>query len=106
MAKIRSGDEVIIIAGKDKNRKGVVKTVLQSGEYLLVEGINTVKKHTKPNPDAGDQGGVITKEMPIHSSNVKYFDQSSGKGTRVGIRVRDDGQKVRFSKVSQEVIDV
>ena len=106
MKKIKKGDEVIIITGKDKGRKGVVLSVLLGGEKLLVEGINTVKKHVKANPNTGDRGGIIIKTQPIHRSNVMLYDQASGKGSRVGIRILEDGRKVRFNKETDEVIDV
>src|SRR5690348_5540686 len=98
MRKIKKGDEVIIIVGKDKGRRGAVLKVLKNGTMLLVEGINTVKKHVKPNPNTGDQGGIIIKTQPIHYSNVMLYDQGSGKGVRVGIRTLDDGRKVRYIK--------
>src|SRR5579863_5767101 len=106
MRKIKKGDEVIVIAGKDKNRRGVVLSVLLAGEKLLVEGINTVKKHVKTNPNSGDRGGIIIKTQPIHRSNVMLYDQASGKGSRVGIRILEDGRKVRYIKTTDEVIDV
>jgi large subunit ribosomal protein L24 len=106
MRKIKKGDEVIVIAGKDKGRKGVVLTVLSDGERLLVEGINTVKKHVKANPNTGERGGIVIKTMPIHRSNIMLYDQASGKGSRVGIRTLGDGRKVRYFKSTDEVIDV
>lgn len=106
MRKIKKGDEVIIITGKDKGRKGVVLSVVQGGKKYMVEGINTVKKHVKANPNTGDRGGIIIKTKPIHCSNVMLYDQASGKGSRVGIRVLEDGRKVRYIKSTDEVIDV
>jgi large subunit ribosomal protein L24 len=106
MRKIKKGDEVIVIAGKDKGRKGVVLAVLLGGRKLLVEGINTVKKHVKANPNTGDRGGIIIKTQPIDRSNVMLYDQSTGKGSRVGIRILEDGRKVRYNKTTDEVIDV
>lgn len=106
MRKIKKGDEVIVITGKDKGRKGVVLAVLLKGEKLLVEGINTVKKHVKANPNTGDKGGIIIKTQPIHRSNVMLYDQASGKGVRVGVRILEDGKKVRYIKATDEVIDV
>jgi large subunit ribosomal protein L24 len=105
MRKIKKGDEIIVTAGKDKGRKGVVLSVVLGGEKLLVEGINTVKKHVKANPNTGDRGGIIIKTKPIHRSNVMLYDQASGKGSRVGIRVLEDGRKVRYIKTTDEVID-
>ncbi len=106
MRKIKKGDQIIVIAGKDKGRKGAVLTVLDKGEKLLVEGINTVKKHVKDNPNTGERGGVIIKTMPIHRSNVMLYDEASGKGIRVKIRTLEDGRKVRAIKDTNEVIDV
>lgn len=106
MRKIKKGDEVIVIAGKDKGRKGPVLAVLLDGEKLLVEGINTVKKHVKANPNTGERGGIVIKTMPIHRSNIMLYDQASGKGSRVGIRILGDGRKVRYFKSTDEVIDV
>lgn len=106
MRKIKKGDEVIITTGKDKGRKGVVLSVVLDGEKLIVEGINTVKKHVKANPNTGDRGGIIIKTQPIHRSNVMLYDQASGKGSRVGIRILEDGRKVRYIKTTDEVIDV
>lgn len=106
MRKIKKNDEVIVIAGKDKSRRGVVLSVLEKGKKLLVEGINTVKKHVKANPNAGESGGVVIKTLPIDASNVMLYDQASGKGGRVGIRILEDGRKVRYFKSTDEVIDV
>jgi large subunit ribosomal protein L24 len=106
MRKIKKGDEVVVITGKDKGRKGVVLSVVLGGEKLVVEGINTVKKHVKANPNTGDRGGIIIKTQPIHRSNVMLYDQASGKGSRVGIRILEDGRKVRYIKTTDEVIDV
>ena len=106
MRKIKKGDEIIVTTGKDKGRRGVVLSVVQDGEKLVVEGINTVKKHVKANPNTGDRGGIIIKTQPIHRSNVMLYDQASGKGSRVGIRVLEDGRKVRYLKETDEVIDV
>ena len=104
MRKIRKGDEVIAIAGKDKGKRGAVLRVL-SDSALVVEGINRVKKHQKPNPVKGDQGGIVEKEMPIHVSNVALFNPATQKGDRVGIRVLEDGRRVRFFKSNGEVVD-
>jgi large subunit ribosomal protein L24 len=106
MRKIKKGDEVIVIAGKDKGRKGVVLSVLSAGEMLIVDGINTAKKHVKANPNSGDRGGIIIKTQPIHRSNVMLYDQASGKGRRVWIKTEKDGKKVRCFKSTNEVIDV
>ena len=106
MMKIKKGDEVIVVAGKDKGKKGLVLTVLDKGKKLLVEGINIAKKHVKGNPNAGEQGGIISKTMPIDRSNVMVFDPTAGKGSRVGIRVLKDGERVRYFKASDQLIDV
>jgi large subunit ribosomal protein L24 len=105
MNKIRKGDEVIVIAGRDKGKRG--KVSLRAGEsHLVVEGVNLVKKHTKPNPMKGTAGGVIEKTMPIHQSNVAIFNSQSGKADRVGIKQLDDGTRVRIYKSSGEEIKV
>jgi large subunit ribosomal protein L24 len=104
MNKIRKGDEVIAVAGKDKGKRGAVLRVLDGA--LLVEGINRVKKHRKPNPVKGEVGGIVEMEMPIDISNVALYNAQTNKADRVGIRVLEDGRKVRFFKSNGEVIDV
>ncbi len=104
MQKIRKGDEVIVIAGKDKGRRGVVQRRVDA-ERVIVAGINVVKKHVRPNPLRGIQGGIIQKEMPIHISNVMMFNPKTQKGDRVGIRVLEDGRKVRYFKSTGDVIE-
>jgi large subunit ribosomal protein L24 len=105
MNKIRKGDEVIVIAGRDKGKRG--KVVLRSDEErVMVEGINLVKKHTKPNPMKGVTGGIIEKSMSIHQSNVAIFNAATGKADRVGVKVLEDGKKVRVYKSSGEEIKV
>lgn len=106
MRKIKKGDEVIVMVGKDKGRRGTVLSVSRGGEMLLIEGINTVKKHVKADPNNKDRGGIIIKSLPIHRSNVMLYDQGSGKGVRVGIRILEDGRKVRYIKGTNEVIDL
>jgi large subunit ribosomal protein L24 len=106
MNKIRKGDEVIVIAGKDKGKRGTVLSVVKGGEKVLVEGINLVKKNVKANPNAGERGGIIAKTMPIHRSNVMVYDPASQKGSRVGTRVLKDGQRVRYLKASDQLVDV
>ncbi len=103
MKKIRKGDEVIVITGKDKGRRGTVSRVLPNGK-LLIDGINLVKKHQKPNPNAGIAGGIIEKEMPIEASNVMLWNPKSEKGERVGFRVEGD-RKVRYFKSSGDLVD-
>jgi large subunit ribosomal protein L24 len=105
MQKIKKGDEVIVIAGKDKGRRGTVLSLLDTGR-VLVEGVNMVKKHQKPNPNAGLQGGIIDKEMPIHRSNLKLFNPVTQTGDRVGIKRLEDGRKVRYFKSNNEVVDI
>jgi len=106
MNKIKKGDEVIVITGKDKGKKGIVLSVIDKGKKLLVEGINMAKKHVKANPNAGDRGGIVLKTMPIQRSNVMVYDATTKKGSRVGIRVLKDGQRVRYFKASDELVDV
>ena len=103
MRKIKKNDDVIVIAGKDKGSRGSVLQVL--GEYLLVSGINKVKKHQKPNPTKGLTGGIVEKEMPIHVSNVAIYNAATKKGDRVGIKTLGDERKVRVFKSSGEMID-
>ncbi|MEK7810795.1 MAG: 50S ribosomal protein L24 [Pseudomonadota bacterium] len=105
MNKIRKGDDVVVITGKDKGRRGAVLNVLDSGD-LLVDGINKVKKHMKPNPFKGVAGGIVEKSMPIDISNVALFNPATQKADRVGIKVLEDGRKVRFFKSNGEVLDV
>jgi large subunit ribosomal protein L24 len=105
MQKIKRGDDVIVVAGKDKGRRGTVLNVLETGR-VLVEGVNMVKKHQKPNPNAGVQGGIIDKEMPIHRSNIMLFNPITEKADRVGIKALEDGRKVRFFRSNNEVVDV
>jgi len=104
MKKIRKDDEVIVIAGRDKGKRGKVSRVLDN-EKLIVSGINMVKRHTKPNPMAGKPGGIVEKESPIHLSNVAIYNTLTNKADRVGFRVLEDGTKVRVFKSNQEVID-
>ncbi len=105
MNKIRKGDEVIVIAGRDKGKRGRV-SLRQNETHVMVEGINLVKKHTKPNPLKGATGGIVEKVMPIHQSNVAIFNAVSGKADRVGIKQLADGKRVRVYKSSGEEIKV
>jgi len=105
MNKIKKGDEIIVIAGKDKGKRGTVLSIVGDGERLLVEGINTAKKHVKANPNAGERGGIVAKTMPIHRSNVMVYDPTTQKGSRVGIRILKDGQRARYFKASDQLID-
>ena len=104
MKRIKKGDEVIVIAGRDKGRRGNVTRVLDDGR-VLVENVNLVKKHQKPNPNAGVAGGIIEKEAPLDISNVMLFNAAAGKGDRVGIKALGDGRRVRFFKSNGEVVD-
>ena len=105
MKKIRKGDTVILIAGRDKGRKGAVIEVL-ADDRLRVEGLNMSKRHQKPNPQAGVQGGIIETEAPLHVSNVMVFNPATQKGDRVGIKTLADGKRVRFFKSNGEQLDV
>ena len=104
MAKIRQGDRVIVIAGKDKGRTGTVIRVYRDSR-VLVESVNVSRKHQKPNPNAGVPGGIIEREMPLDISNVMLFNPTTGKGDRVGYRRLEDGTKVRYFKSNKEVLD-
>jgi len=105
MRKIRKGDDVIVLTGKDRGKRGTVLKIVDA-EHVLVEGANKVKKHQRPNPMKGLGGGIIEKEMPLHVSNVGLFNSATKKADRVGIKVLQDGQRVRFYKSNGEVIDV
>jgi len=104
MQKIRRNDEVVVITGKDKGRRGKVMQVL-ANDKVLVQGINRVKKHVKPNPTQGVQGGVIEKEMPLHNSNVMLVNVATGKADRVGFKLLEDGKKIRVFKSNGERVD-
>ncbi len=104
MDKIRKGDGVIVITGKDKGKRGVVLSRVDA-EHVVVEGINRVKKHAKPNPMKGQPGGIVDKEMPIHISNIALFNAATQKADRVGFKQLDDGRKVRVFKSNGEVVD-
>ncbi len=106
MRKLRKGDEVIVTAGKDKGKRGVVLKVIQDLEKVIVENVNMVKRHTKGNPAQGKPGGIVEKEMPLHISNVAIWNTVSNNADRVGIKMLEDGQKVRFFKSNDEVVDV
>ena len=104
MNKIRKGDEVVVISGRDKGRRGTVIRVLAE-DQVLVENVNMVKRHTRPNPQKGMQGGIIEKEAPLHLSNVLLWNPVAKKGDRVGIRTLANGRRVRFFKSNDEVVD-
>ena len=103
MNKIRKGDEVIVITGRDKGKRGTV-TERVDDQLVIVEGINVVKKHVKPNPLKGTTGGVVDKTMPIQQSNIALYNPATGEGDRVGIKVLADGKKVRVFKSSGEEV--
>jgi large subunit ribosomal protein L24 len=105
MRRIRKGDNVVVITGKDKGRRGSVLRLVDTG-HVLVEGVNKVKKHQKPNPMKNNTGGIVDKEMPIHISNVMLFNPTTQKADRIGIKVLDDGRRVRYFKSNGEMVDV
>ena len=105
MNKIRKGDEVIVITGRDKGKRGKV-SLRATDSHVVIDGINIVKKHAKPNPMKGTTGGIIEKAMPIHQSNVAIFNVATGKADRVGVKLQADGKRVRVYKSSGEEIKV
>ena len=105
MSKIKRGDDVVAITGRDKGKRGTVLR-LMSDSHLVVEGINKVKKHERPNPMKNTTGGMVDKEMPLHISNVALFDPATKKADRAGIKTIDGGKRVRYFKSNGEVIDV
>lgn len=102
--KIKQGDKVVVIAGKDKDKSGRVLKVFRKESRVLIEGVNIVKRHTKPN-QLNPEGGIIEKEAPLHISNVAIADPKTGAATRVGYKFLEDGTKVRYAKKSGEVLD-
>lgn len=110
MNKFKSGDEVIVIAGKDKGKRGKITKVIsgdaKKGPRFLVSGVNLMKKHQKPNPNLGVQGGIVEREAPIAASNVAIFNSETSKGDRVGFLVKEDGSKVRIFKSTKKEIGV
>ena len=104
MNKIRKGDEVVVITGREKGRRGTVIKVLPD-DRVLVENVNMVKRHTRPNPQRGIQGGVVEKEASLHLSNVMLWNPVAKRGDRIGIRTLADGRRVRFFKSNDEVVD-
>ncbi len=104
MRRIKKGDNVIVTTGKDKGRRGSVLRLVDA-EHVLVEGVNKVKKHQKPNPMKNNTGGIIDKEMPINISKVMLFNPTTQKADRVGIKVLDDGRRVRYFKSNGEMVD-
>ena len=106
MNRIKKGDEVVVIAGKDKGKRGVVVKVLNNNEKLIVENINMAKRHTKGNPMQGSPSGIVEKEMPIQISNVAIWNPILNQADKIGIRTLEDGHKVRYFKRNNEVVDV
>ena len=104
MEKIRKGDDVVVMTGKDKGKRGTVLSRVDE-THLLVEGVNRAKKHVKPNPVKGVAGGIVDKDMPIHLSNVALFNPATKKADRVGIKVLEDGRKVRVFKSNGELVN-
>ncbi|MDP2881280.1 MAG: 50S ribosomal protein L24 [Azonexus sp.] len=104
MEKIRKGDEVVVVTGKDKGRRGTVLRRVDD-EHVLVEGVNRAKKHVKPNPVKGVAGGIVDKDMPIHISNVALFNPATKKADRVGFKALDDGRKVRVFKSNGDLVN-
>jgi large subunit ribosomal protein L24 len=105
MNKMKQGDEVIVTTGKDKGRRGTVLQIFDD-QRVLVEGVNIAKKHTKPNPNAGVEGGIINKAMPVDISNVQIFNPKTKKGDRVGFRTTEDGAKERIFRSTGEAVDL
>lgn len=105
MNKIRKGDEIIVITGKDKGKRGTVSQVMMDDGAVLVDNINVVKKHQKPNPAVGATGGIVEMEKPLDISNVAIYNPATGKADRVGFKTLEDGRKVRYFKSNGEVLD-
>ncbi len=103
--KIRQGDDVIVLTGKDKGKRGTVTKIITETGRIVVENVNVVKKHQKPNPNMNIPGGIIDKEMPLDVSNVALFNPTTGKADRVGFKILEDGRKVRYFKSNGEVLD-
>ncbi len=104
MKRIRKGDQVVVIAGKNKGQRGEVLRVL--GDHVVVQNVNLVKRHQKPNPAANQPGGIVEREAPVHISNVMLFNPATRKGDRVGFKILEDGRKVRVFRSTGEVVDV
>ena len=105
MQKIKKGDQVIVLSGKDRGKRGTVTRVLPN-DRLIVESVNLVKRHTRPNPQLGNPGGIVEKEAPLHRSNIALYNTAAKKGDRVGIKRLEDGRRVRYFKSNGEVVDV
>ena len=105
MSKLRKGDDVVVLAGRDKGKRGTVLQIIENNR-VLVDNVNVIKKHVKPNPNRGETGGIIEKEAPIQISNVALFNPNTNKADRVGYKVLEDGRKVRVFKSDGEVADL
>ncbi|HJM02461.1 MAG TPA: 50S ribosomal protein L24 [Arenicellales bacterium] len=105
MSKIRKGDDVVVLSGRDKGKRGTVLQIIENNR-ILVDNVNVIKKHVKPNPNRGETGGIIEKEAPIQISNVALFNPNSNKADRVGYKLLEDGRKVRVFKSDGEVADL
>ena len=105
MQRIKKGDEVIVLAGRDKGKRGTVLRRVDA-QHVVVEGVNRVKKHQRPNPMKGQQGGIVDKDLPIHVSNVALYNPATKKADRVGVKTLDDGRKVRIYKANGEQVEV
>jgi len=106
MQRIRKGDDVIVIAGRDKGHRGTIQAVISERDRVVVDGANMVKRHTKPNPARNVAGGIIEKEASMHVSNVALFNSEKGKADRIGFKTLDDGRKVRIFRSTGEMVDV
>ena len=106
MSRVKKGDEVIVIAGRDKGKRGVVLSVMDDVNKVIIENVNMIKRHTKGNPAQGAPGGIVEKESPIPQSNVAIWNTVTNKNDRIGYRYLEDGQKVRYFKSNNEVVDV
>ena len=104
MHRIRKGDEVVVLSGRDKGKRGTVMRRVDA-EHVVVEGVNRVKKHQRPNPMKGQTGGIVDKDLPIHVSNVALFNPATKKGDRIGVKTLQDGRKVRVFKDNGEQVD-
>jgi large subunit ribosomal protein L24 len=104
MQRIKKGDEVVIVTGRDKGKRGTVLRRVDA-QYVVVEGVNRVKKHTRPNPMKGVTGGIVDKDMPIHISNIALFNPATKKADRAGVKSLEDGRKVRVFKANGEQVD-
>jgi len=105
MMKIKKGDTVEVVAGKDSGKRGRVLVVDRDRERLVIEGVNMIKRHTRPNPQKNVKGGIVEREAPIHVSNVMILSPDSGQRSRIGFRILDDGRKVRVAKVDGAILD-